>query len=94
MRIQDEYTMYDRNQACCVCNVGARRVEDRLVNLDAYIDMEGLLVICESCVDELIHLLGKDTKEKFDKIAAELTTARELNLTLQAKLDEAKQVFA
>lgn len=70
-----------RNNACIACNT-PRRPDDRLIDLGdaAYIEYEGRLAICSTCLTEANAVLGIASKLTLEK-------ARQREAALQAEVD-------
>lgn len=75
MRLCDEYPPSARFSTCFVCGA-SKRPGERLIDTGIHIDMEGLLVVCESCVAEMATMMGYKTDIATHKMEAEIANLR------------------
>lgn len=81
--VQSDIPLNARNHACAVCHVdrprpipGAPQHHERIIETGAFIDGEGEVVICESCIVDVAVQLGMKRASDFGQLQAELEAAK------------------
>lgn len=83
MQLIAEFPPDTRFNTCVTCNA-ARRENDLLIDLEVFIEFEGKLIMCETCVVACANLIGLVSAPDAEKLR---TKIREL----QTKVDTLEQ---
>lgn len=95
MLLRPNYTVEARNQGrCSICSCNLRPLEstdhngphERVIDTQAFVDMEGVIYICESCVKEMARMIGFVPQEYVSLAENDVLTWQDKAQELEAAL--------
>lgn len=87
MKLVDNFDMYVAGGSnCYLCGCDRHEGETSVIDLDRQIDMEGSLMICLSCANDLAALIGCSSQDTTARHLAAITRLEVENAALRGKL--------